>query len=257
MSVRIYAAYRMRSMSMNRLQAWCDALSIEAAALAKRGYADYLATQMCQKLDNHTLGFEPLADTDPWRLKADLIDQALSDRCCNDENWELSLRILADSKYLYILSDYRGSRYKALLDDRDGLEPFNYQNSSDTILDGVSPEEWVKRGNTWARLLKRNGIPESGFLTTIVRKHQYCFPSPELVRRALPSLDSRSTVVTTEHQIAMRMDELAPQYPNKPALLYREAKLQILATENEPRLKAEIEANKLRLPDVSALLTEP
>lgn len=256
MSVRIYAAYRMRSMSMRRLQAWCDALSIEASALASRGYADYLATQMCLKIDNHALGFEPLVDNDPWQIKADLIDQALSDRCCNDENWELSLRILADSKYLYILSDYRGSHYKSLLDARDGLEPFNYQNSSDTILDGLSPEEWVKRGNTWARLLKSNGIPESGFLTTVVGKHQYCFPSPELVRRALPSLDLRATAVTIEHEIALRMDELAPQYPNKPALLYREAKRQVLAIENETSLKVEIETSKLRLPDVSTLLAK-
>lgn len=256
MSVRIYTAYRMRSMSMNRLQVWCDALSIEAVALAKRGYAGYLATQMCQKLDNHALGFEPLADTDPLRLKADLIDQALSDRCCSDENWELSLRILADSKYLYILSDYRGSHYKALLDARDGLEPFNYQNSSDTILDDLSPEEWDKRGKTWARLLKSNGIREIGFLISVVRKHQYCFPSPELVRRALPPLDLRATVVTIEHEIALQMDELAPHYLNKPALLYREAKRQVLAIENEPSLKSQIEANRLRLPDVSALLAK-
>lgn len=254
MSIRILGAYRLKPMSVQRLQAWCNRLSDSACHLAERSFASYLAIELCQKLDNHALGFELLADTDPYSVQANVIQNALSDSCPGSGNWDLSLRFIADSRHLYMMSEYHGSNYKALLDSMEGLEPFNYQNSSDTILDGVSEREWAARARTWGRLLNKASIDECGFVSTIVSKHRYCFPSKELLLRMLPGQELRSSVVTIEHEISKRMDELAHQYPNKPAMLYREAKRQILSIDNQDNLRSSIKANAQRIPDIAALL---
>ncbi|MBD8088442.1 hypothetical protein IFT48_00355 [Pseudomonas fluorescens] len=247
MSIRILGAYRMKTLSLQRLQAWCDALSVRAIEIASRGFASYLALEICQKLDNHALGFDPIADNDPYSVMAQCTQNALADECPSSGVWDLSLTFLVDSRHIYVMSDYRGTHYTALLDSFDSLEPYNYQNSSDTILDGVSPREWALRGKTWERLLSGSALGERGFKISIVEKQQYCFPSTELVRRVLPGLEARSALVTVEHEISRIMNEMAPDYPNKAALLYRDARRQVLAVENEGFLRERVEANRLLL----------
>lgn len=255
MSLKIYGAYKMRSMSMHRFQQWCDSLRAQATEVAQRGFAAYLAQALCQKLDAHALGHEQLESADLWAVKTALITEAISDTAPLESNWELSLRAISDSRFVYLMSDYRYSHYTSLLQSLEGLRSFDYQNASDSVPDGVTAVEWEHRSRVWKRLLSKTTLSECGVQVDVIAKHHYCFPSAALVRRMLPSLKARSTLVTVEHEIEIMANSILPLYPNKPALLYREAKRHVFSKENQAILEAKIIENQQQLVDISAQLS--
>lgn len=254
MSLKINGAYRTGSMSLNAFNKWCERFRCAAIPLAEQGFATALAVELCARMDRQALGFENSEPESLLSTWSTLTQEALKDPIPTDFDWSLTLQALTDSRHTYLLADYRFERFTTLLQSRPALEPYDYQNASDFIPQGVTQEEWRKRGRDWARLLNKSTLAECGVKAQIVDKHHYCFPSAALVRRQMPPKEVRSMLVTTEQEILDLCDVLKAEFPDKPTLLYREAKRRVMTESNAEQLKAKILLNATRLPDLKSEL---
>lgn len=254
MSLKLNGAYRTGSMSLNAFNRWCERLRSSAIPLAEQGFATTLAVELCARMDRQALGFESGTCESLMSTWSVLTQKALEDPVSGDFDWSLTLQALTDSRHTYLLADYRYERFSGLLKSKPDLAPYDYQNATDIPPQGVTSEEWLKRGRDWARLLNKPTLAECGVKAQIVDRHHYCFPSAALVRRQMPPNEVRSMLVTTEKEILDLCDVLKSEFPDKPTLLYREAKRRVMAESNAEQLKAKILRNATLLPDLKSEL---